>query len=80
MKDFKVWVTDIETLEDNSRFLAELGTLLNKENTAKNFNQKISDIIKGIKIQKSVLPDSEKSLYDNWFRYFYPSNSRQTWF
>ena len=53
MKDFKVWVTDIETLEDNSRFLAELGTLLNKENTAKNFNQKISDIIKGIKIQES---------------------------
>ncbi|HPZ25021.1 MAG TPA: helical backbone metal receptor, partial [Kaistella sp.] len=52
MKDFKVWVTDIETLEDNSRFLAELGTLLNKENTAKNFNQKISDIIKGIKIQE----------------------------
>ena len=41
MKDFKVWVTAIETLEDNSRFLAELGTLLNKENTAKNFNQKI---------------------------------------
>ena len=53
MKDFKVWVTAIETLEDNSRFLAELGTLLNKENTAKNFNQKISDIIKGIKIQES---------------------------
>ena len=52
MKDFKVWVTAIETLEDNSRFLAELGTLLNKENTAKNFNQKISDIIKGIKIQE----------------------------
>ena len=53
MKDFKVWVTAIETLEDNSRFLTELGTLLNKENTAKNFNQKISDIIKGIKIQES---------------------------
>ena len=52
MKDFKVWVTAIETLEDNSRFLAELGMLLNKENTAKNFNQKISDIIKGIKIQE----------------------------
>ena len=52
MKDFKVWVTAIETLEDNSRFLAELGTLLNKENSAKNFNQKISDIIKGIKIQE----------------------------
>ena len=53
MKDFKVWVTAIETLEDNSRFLAELGRILNKENTAKNFNQKISDIIKGIKIQES---------------------------
>lgn len=52
MKDFKVWVTAIETLEDNSRFLTELGMLLNKENTAKNFNQKISDIIKGIKIQE----------------------------
>ena len=52
MKDFKVWVTAIETLEDNSRFLTELGTLLNKENTAKNFNQKISDIINGIKNQE----------------------------
>ena len=52
MKDFNVWVTDIETLDDNSKFLTELGILLNKEDLAKNFNQKISDIFNGIKNDK----------------------------
>ena len=52
MKDFKVWLTDIETLEDNSKFLTELGTLLNKEELAEDFNQKISNIFQGIKIKQ----------------------------
>lgn len=44
MKDFTVWVTDIETLEDNQNFLTKLGILLNKEKIAQNFNQKINSI------------------------------------
>ena len=44
MKDFKVWVTDIETLEDNQNFLTKLGILLNKEEIAQNCNQKINSI------------------------------------
>ena len=44
MKDFKVWVTDIETLEDNQNFLTKLGILLNKEEIAHNFNQIINSI------------------------------------
>lgn len=44
MKDFTVWVTDIETLEDNQNFLTKLGILLNKEEIAKNFNQIINSI------------------------------------
>ena len=42
MKDFKVWVTDIETLEDNADFISELGKVLNKEDLAKDYNQKIA--------------------------------------
>ncbi len=49
MKDFRVWITDIETLQDNENFLSELGTLLNKEKTAEDFNRKISDIFNFIK-------------------------------
>ncbi|KIA88967.1 ABC transporter substrate-binding protein [Kaistella jeonii] len=44
MNDFKVWVTDIETLEYNKNFLNQLGTLLNKENIAESFNQKITSV------------------------------------
>ena len=44
MKYFKVWVTDIETLEDNEIFLTELGKLLQKEEIAENFNKKIGSI------------------------------------
>jgi ABC-type Fe3+-hydroxamate transport system substrate-binding protein len=44
MKDFKIWVTDIENLEDNRDFLTELGKLLKKEEIAENFNQKINSI------------------------------------
>lgn len=52
MKDFKVWVTDIETLEDNQDFISELGILLNKEVLADHFNQKITSIFNDVKVSK----------------------------
>ena len=52
MKDFKVWVTDIETLEDNQKFISELGTILNKENLALDFNQKIASVFTDFKVSK----------------------------
>ena len=52
MKDFKVWVTDIEILEDNQNFISELGTLLNKEELAKDFNHKIDSVFTDIKVSK----------------------------
>lgn len=53
MKDFKVWVTDIETLEDNQDFIFDLGTLLNKENLALDFNRKIASVFTNIKVSES---------------------------
>ncbi|KEY18923.1 ABC transporter substrate-binding protein [Kaistella antarctica] len=44
MKDFKVWVTDIETLEDNQEFISELGARLNKQALALDINQKINSV------------------------------------
>lgn len=61
MKDFKVWVTDIETLEDNQDFISDLGTLLNKENLALDFNQKIASVFTNIKCS-----DSKKVAYLIW--------------
>ena len=52
MKDFKVWVTDIETLDDNQDFISELGILLNKENLAEDFNQKIVSVFSDVKFVK----------------------------
>lgn len=52
MKDFKVWVTGIETLDDNQKFISELGTILNKENLALDFNQKIAAVFTDFKISK----------------------------
>ncbi len=45
-KKFKVWVTDIGNLEDNEKFISEVGTLLNKENLALEFNKNINKIFK----------------------------------
>lgn len=50
MKDFKVWVTDIDTLEDNQDFISELGSLLDKEILAQDFNQKINSVFNDIKV------------------------------
>lgn len=53
MKDYKVWVTDIETLEDNQNFISELGILLNKEEIAEEFNTKINSIFIDVKVSRS---------------------------
>ena len=53
MKDFKVWVTDIETLQDNADFISELGKVLNKEDLAKDYNQKIASVFNQIKVSQT---------------------------
>ena len=45
-KEFKVWVTDIQNLEDNERFISDVGNLLNKEKLALEFNENINEIFK----------------------------------
>lgn len=45
-KKCKVWVTDIQNLEDNEKFISEVGTLLNKEKLALEFNENINEIFK----------------------------------
>lgn len=42
--DFTIWLTEIENLQDNQNFLTELGILLNKQELAFNFNEKINAI------------------------------------
>lgn len=44
MKDYKVIVTHVETLEDNYYLLKNLGNTLRKQNIAQQFNLKIQDI------------------------------------
>ena len=61
MKDFKVWVTDIETLEDNQEFISELGFLLNKKELALDFNQKMNAIFNGVEIS-----NPKKTAYLIW--------------
>lgn len=53
MKDFNVWVTDIETIEDNQAFISELGIRLRKENLADDFNQRIASVFNNIKVSQS---------------------------
>lgn len=43
-KDFEVWVTDIENLEDNRRFLLELGKILNREHISAKFIEEINNV------------------------------------
>lgn len=52
MQDFNVWVTDIETLEDNEKFLTELGGKLHKQDLAEKFNSEISNIFKNLNTEK----------------------------
>lgn len=46
MKDFKVWITDIQNLEDNENLILELGALLNREEIAFQFHETINKIFK----------------------------------
>ena len=53
LQNFKVWVTDIQNLEDNSIFLAELGEILGKQNIAKDFITKTENIFNSLKFENS---------------------------
>ena len=50
-KDLKVWVTDIQNLEDNTRFISDVGKLLKKPDLARNFNESIEAIFSEITIK-----------------------------
>lgn len=50
MDDYKVIVTNVETIEDNYYLLKHLGTLFNKEDKAQLFNLKIYDVLHQAKI------------------------------
>lgn len=50
MNNFKVVVTNVETIEDNYYLLKRLGKIVNKEERAQLFNLKIYDILSQIKI------------------------------
>lgn len=52
MKDFKVWVTEIDDLDDNRKFLTDLGALLNKKETAEKFNKKIDQIFSELRTKR----------------------------
>ncbi len=54
MDEFKVKVTNVETIEDNYYLLKNLGTLLGKEERAQLFNLKIYDILNQTKLDTPV--------------------------
>jgi len=54
MDDFKVMVTNVETIEDNYYLLKNLGNLLNQEERAQLFNLKIYDILNQSKLDTPV--------------------------
>ncbi len=54
MDDFKVTVTNIETIEDNYYLLKNLGKLFGKEERAQAFNLKIYDILHQAKLHTPV--------------------------
>lgn len=47
-KDFKVWVTNISTIEDNYYLLKNLGNVLGKEEIAQKYNLKIYEIFQDL--------------------------------
>ena len=53
LQNFKVWVTDIQNLENNSIFLGELGEILGKQNIAKDFITKTENIFNSLKFENS---------------------------
>lgn len=54
MDDYKVIVTNVETIEDNYYLLKHLGTLFNKEDKAQLFNMKIYDVLHHAKINFAI--------------------------
>lgn len=54
MRDFKVLVTQIETIEDNYYLLKNLGNLFHKEEKAQAYNLKIYEILDEAKIKKPL--------------------------
>ena len=54
MDDFKVMVTNVETIEDNYYLLKNLGKLLGKEDRAQLFNLKIYDILNQAKLDTPI--------------------------
>ncbi|AZA79837.1 cobalamin-binding protein [Chryseobacterium sp. G0186] len=54
MDNFKVTVTNVETIEDNYYLLKNLGRLLGKEERAQLFNLKIYDILNQAKLETPV--------------------------
>ncbi|PIF44802.1 substrate-binding family protein [Chryseobacterium sp. 52] len=54
MNDFKVLVTNVETIEDNYYLLKNLGNIFNKEEKAQQFNLKIYDILQQAKLNSTV--------------------------
>ena len=54
MPDFKVWVTNIENIEDNYYFLKNLGNMFNQKEKAQAFNLKIYDIFNQYKLNKRI--------------------------
>jgi len=54
MKDFKVLLTNVETVEDNYYLLKTLGNILKKEEAAQIFNMKIYEILEKSKLSKKL--------------------------
>ncbi|MDQ0780672.1 ABC transporter substrate-binding protein [Chryseobacterium sp. W4I1] len=54
MDDFKVLVTNVETIEDNYYLLKTLGNTFNKEEKAQHFNLKIYDVLQQAKLDSTV--------------------------
>ncbi|GEN77968.1 helical backbone metal receptor [Chryseobacterium hagamense] len=61
MADFKVIVTDIETVEDNDALLEDLGKLFHKEESAREFNLKIREAL-----NQAALNSKLKAAYLIW--------------
>ncbi|KFF07668.1 ABC transporter substrate-binding protein [Chryseobacterium luteum] len=54
MADFKVMVTNVETIEDNYYLLKTLGNTFNREERAQQFNLKIYDVLEQAKLDSPV--------------------------
>jgi ABC-type Fe3+-hydroxamate transport system substrate-binding protein len=54
MDDFKVIVTNVETIEDNYYLLKTLGNLFNKEERAQQFNLKIYEVLEQAQLNSTI--------------------------